>query len=282
MTMDESRFLGSAVAMAAGLYCKFERDVIVQQLDALRRRQELLRRAARRALGDPAAIEFSGLAGVRRVLQGLDDGRKIVLAGALLGLTTAPGLALRSMGLKIATVFGSLDEAHRVHLEAAGIRLIDLRVQNKFALFHLLRNLQAEGHLLVLRCDVPGRSSRRYRFLGYDVMCSNLIETYARLNGCAVVPIETSPISEREMTVTCGEPLDGPAETTQTLLSWLESSICRDPVNYAWSGTSIIFSDTRAVRNGFACLPQIIAWRDRRGLSEAADGLSAANSGFHA
>jgi hypothetical protein len=235
--MDESRFLGSAVAMSAGLYYRFDRDVIAQHLDALRRRRELLERVSRRILETPAAVAFSGLAGVQRVLQDF-DGRKVVLAGALLGLTTAAVLALRSIGLKIATVYGSLDEAHRVRLEAAGIRLVDLRLHNKFALFDILRNLQAEGHLLALRCDVSGRSGRRYRFLGYDVTCSNLIETYARLNACTVVPIETCLISEREMMVTCGEPLRRPAETTQTLLSRLESSICQNPVNYAWSGAS--------------------------------------------
>ena len=260
--MDESSLLGPAVAMSAGLYLKFDRDFIVDQLDALRRRQELLHHAGRRILGNSAMFEFNGLAEVRRVLDSLDL-RKVVLAGSLLGLTTATILALRSIGLKIATVFGGMGEAHRARLEAAGIRLIDVRVQNKFALFDLLHDLQAEGYLLALRCDVPGRSRKRYKFLGYDVTCSNLIEAYARMNACTIVPIDANVISEHEMALTCREPLRKPVEITQILLSQLESSIYRDPINYVWSTTSLIFSDTRAVRNGFSCLPCIIAWRDR-------------------
>jgi hypothetical protein len=277
VTIDESRLLGSAVAMSAGLYCKFDHDHIVRQLNALRRRQELLHRASRRILGNAAAIEFNGLGEVRRVLDALDL-RRVVLAGSLLGLTTATILAVRSLGLKIATVFAGIGEAHRACLEAAGIRLVDVRVQGTYALMALLRNLQADGHLLALRCDVPGHSRKRYRFLGYDVTCSNLIEAYARMNACTVVPIEASLNSECETTLTCREPLHEPAATMQTLLSQLESAIYRDPVNYVWSNSSIIFSDRQAVRNGFSCLPDIVAWREHgraiEALMPAADSVT--------
>jgi hypothetical protein len=274
MTTDASRFLGSAVAMSAGLHRKFDRDCIIHQLDALYRRQELLQRAGRRLLENLVSMEYNGLAEVRRALEGVAVD-KVVVAGSLVGLTTATILALRSLGLKIATVFGSLGEAHYARLAAAGIALVDLRVQNKFALFDRLRNLQAEGHLLALRCDVSG-GSHKYKFLGYDVTCSNLIETYARMNACLVVPVDARLISEREMTLTCGEPLRGPADTTQTLLSQLESSIYRDPINYAWSRTSLIFSDTQAVRNGLSYLPHIVAWREERRLSEESNTVCAA------
>lgn len=261
MTIDESRLLGSAVAMSAGLYWKFDREHIVRHLDLLRRRQELLHRASRRILENAAAIEFSGLGEVLRVLDGLDR-RRVVLAGSLLGLTTAAILAVRSLGVKIATVFAGIGAAHQARLEAAGIRLVDVRVHDKFALLDLLRGLQADGHLLALRCDVPGRSRKRYRFLGYDVTCSNLVEAYARMNACTVVPIEACLNPECETTLTCREPLREPAAAMQTLLSLLEAAIYRDPVNYVWSSSSIIFSDRQAVRNGFSCLPDIIAWRE--------------------
>jgi hypothetical protein len=274
MTVVASRFLGCAVAMSAGLHWKFDRDFIIQQLDALYCRQELLRRADRRLLENPASMEYNGLAEVRRALEGVEV-HKVVVAGSLVGLTTATILALRSVGLKVATVFGSLGEAHYARLAGAGIALVDLRVQNKFALFDRLRNLQAEGHLLALRCDVSG-GSHKYRFLGYDVTCSNLIETYARMNACTVVPVDSKLISEREMTLTCGEPLRGPAETTQTLLAQLESSIYRDPVNYAWSRTSLIFSDTQAVRNGLSYLPPIVAWREERRRANETNAVCAA------
>lgn len=269
MTTAASRFLGSAVAMAAGLHLSFDRDFIIQQVDALYRRQELLQRAGRRILENPLTIECDGLAEVRRVLGALDV-HKVVVAGGLVGLTTATILALRSLGLKIATVFGNLGEVHHARLAAAGIALVDLRLHNKFALFDRLRNLQAQGYLLALRCDVAA-GSHKCRFLGYDVTCSNLIDMYARINACTVVPLDSRLISEREMTLTCGEPLRGPGETTQPLLSQLESSIHRDPVNYLWSSTSIIFSDTRAVRNGLSYLPDIVAWREeRRGTDQTA------------
>jgi hypothetical protein len=269
MTIDASRFLGSAVAMSAGLHWKFDGDFIIRQLDALHRRQELLQRAGRRTLEGPAAMECDGLGEVRRVLEGFDV-HKVVVAGSLLGLTTATILALRSLGMKIATVFGSLGEAHRVRLAAAGIALVDLRAGNTFALFDRLRSVQADGYLLALRCDVSG-GSHKYKFLGYDVTCSGFIESYARMNACAVLPLDSRLISEHEMTLTCGEPIRAPAETTQTLLAHLESSIYRDPVNYLWSGTSIIFSDTRAVRNGLSYLPRILAWREERRRTQETD-----------
>jgi hypothetical protein len=274
MTIVASRFLGSAVAMSAGLHRRFDGDFIIQELDALYRRHDLLRRAGRRLLENPASMEYDGLAEVQRALQGVEV-HKTIVAGGLVGLTTATLLALRSLGLKIATVFGSLGEAHYARLAAAGVALVDLQVQNKFALFDRLRNLQAEGHLLALRCDASG-GSHKYKFLGYDVTCSNLIETYARINACTVVPVDSRLTSEREMTLTCGEPLRGPAETTQTLLAQLESSICRDPVNYAWSSTSLIFSDTQAVRNGLSYLPHIIALREARRRTDETTTVCAA------
>jgi hypothetical protein len=262
VTPDAEQLLGPAVAMSAGLHEKFDRNSIVRLLDALRHRHEIVTSADLRIVrGDGEAMTFNGLADIRQALNNLDP-RKVVLAGSLLGLTSATILALRSLGFKIVTVFGDLGEAHRRRLEISGIRLIDLRAQrNKFSLFKVLKDLQEQGHILALRCDVPGHSRHTCRFLGYDVTCANLIEAYARLTGCAVLPIEAELVSDCEMTLTCRTLLSDAEKITQELLSQLEISICRDPLKYLWASTSIIFSDKRAIVNGFSYLPAILALR---------------------
>jgi hypothetical protein len=263
VTFDDELLLGPALAMSAGLSQKFDRNLIIRLLDELPRRHEMARSADLRIVRGGEAMMFNGLAGVRQALENLDL-RKIVLAGSLFGLTSGTILALRSLGFKIVTVFGDLSEAHRHRLETSGIRLIDLRTQrNKFSLLRFLRKLQEQGHVVALRCDVSGQSRQSYRFLGYNVTCANLIETYARLNDCTVVPIEAELISDREMTLTCRTPLNDTKKMTQKLLSQLETSIYQDPLKYVWANTSIIFSDKRAILNGFSFLPTILALRNR-------------------
>jgi lauroyl/myristoyl acyltransferase len=265
-THDEgSRLLGAALAMAAGLSQSFEQKFIVQQFDELFRQSRKSAAVHRRIVEDWQSLSFAGVNEIWPVLD-MNDLQRVVFGVSQFGLVTASIAALRSMGLKLAIVFRSIDTPFRRFLEAAGTRLVDVTEhRNKFSLISVLQNSQNEGYIPVLRTDAPGNSGKRYRYFGYDVGCSNLIEVYARITNSAIVQVFNEAISEGEVHLGCKQPVFSRGETTtQRLLSELETAIMEHPGNYSWSSSSIVLSDDRAILNGLSYLPEFLEWRDRK------------------
>jgi hypothetical protein len=254
--------LGPSLAMAAGICAKFDHASIVRRFDSLHARNGMMRRIALRLAETPREVSFEGLAEIRQAVGDIGP-NKVILAGSLLGYATATLLALSSLGLKIATVFWNVAPSDRLLLERAAIRLIDMRSQGSgLELFKLLRRTQAAGYVVALRCDAPGRSNKRHKFLGYDVKCATLIEAYARVSKLIILPIEAELLSDQAMTLSCRTPLREAKNATQNLLSQLEQSIYENPLNYSWASNSVIFSSDHAVGNALSFLPDILAWRD--------------------
>jgi hypothetical protein len=254
--------LGPSLAMSAGLCAKLDHASVVRRFDGLRARNGMMRQFAHRLADDPRGVSFDGLADIRRVLADVGPSR-VILAGSLLGFAAATLLALSSLGLKIATVFWNVTQSDRFLLERAAIRLIDMRSQGSgLELFKLLRRAQEAGYVVALRCDAQGRSKQRHKFLGYDVKCAALIESYARVNKLIILPIEAELLSDQAMKLNWRTPLREAENATQNLLSLLEQSIYENPLNYSWASGSIIFSSDQAVDNALSFLPDILAWRE--------------------
>lgn len=263
MTPAQENLLEPAIALAAGLHGKFNRRSIGEQIAALPEWLERIETAHRRLAIDRTGIAIGGLDQIETCLQSVKR-KPVMFAGSQLGPPLVTLAALAAVGLKIAGVYWHLSARQRRIVAALPGRFLDLNeVPSPLSLVRSLHMLQESGHVLWLMCDAPGGSSRRYDFLGYRVRCAPLIEAYARLYRCAVVPISSRLLSGAEASVHCGPPLTGCDNLTGRLLSSLETAIYRDHTNYLWSGASIIFSDPRAIENGLRILPDYLEWRDR-------------------
>jgi Bacterial lipid A biosynthesis acyltransferase len=194
---------------------------------------------------------------------------RLLFAGSQFGLPLASLAALSLIELKIACAFWAIAEVDRKFLQSRGVRTIDIAQQtNRFSFVRLLKNLHADGYAICLVCDAPGKSHARYDFLGYKVNCANLIEMYARLNKCTVIPTYCRLLSGHEVSMHCDLPLMDHENMTQRLLSNVETLIYDDYANYRWNGKSIIFSDPQALLNGLICLPDFLKWRDQAAAND--------------
>ncbi len=254
--------LGPAVAMSAGLYARFRHEFIVTQFDFLKSHSRNVKAIHRRLLRGGEAIKFLGLNDLAKPLQKLRTER-VIFAGSQFGPPLASVVALTSMGVKVAGVYWALSKTYGRILENRRVRAINLTEQtNRFALIRLLQKLHDDGYVIWLMCDAPGKSRIRYKFLGYSVICANLIEVYARLYGCTVVPTYCRLLSDDEVSVHCGAMSTNYQNMTQRLLSNLQALIYEDPINYLWSGASIVFSDSRAILNGLHFVADFLEWRE--------------------
>jgi lauroyl/myristoyl acyltransferase len=249
--------------MSAGLFSKFKSAFIVERFDALQSCYELVWSAERALLDGCRPNSIRGLSGVQDTLADLRS-RNVILAACQYGASAVAIAALSSMGVKIASLYWTITKRYLEILEPWKVPLIDMTKQEStLSVLKKLRTLHAEGYTLFLLSDAPGRSRKRYQFLGYDVTCSNLIEIYARYNDCVVVPFQSEVISDREVSLHCGAPHVNCPNLMQKLLSDVEELIYRNHTNYLWSGGSIIFSDSRALPNGLRFLSEYLDWRDR-------------------
>jgi hypothetical protein len=258
----EMALLGAARAMTAGLHTKFGERFVPGQCYALKAQLARWSGIHKRLLGNGKGLSICGSDKVAELLQNLKSER-LIFAGCQFGPPLVSVAALSSLGANVAGVYWALGKTQRQILDKCRVRAIDMTGQtNRFALIRLLQGLQADGYIVWLMCDVPGKSRERYNFLGYKVRCANLIEVFARLSHSTVVPTYCRMISE-DVSVHCDAPLTDYSNMTQRLLSNVETLIYEDPMNYLWDGTSIIFSDPQALQNGLNCLPDFLEWRER-------------------
>jgi lauroyl/myristoyl acyltransferase len=259
---EDDDLLGPAIALSAGLYSRFNRRFIVSQFPVLRSHLTKVRAIHRRLLQDGSTISFDGLDKVASLLRGVGH-QDVIFAGSQFGPTLVSVAALASMGVKVAGVYWELSESNRRILESRSVHAVDLNGHlNWHSLIARLRELHAGGYVLWLMYDAPGKSRSRYKFLGYDVRNTNLLEIYTRLNSCAVIPTCCRLLSDDEARLQCGPPITDCKNVTQRLLTNLESQIYEDPINYLWWDSSIIFSDPRAMPNGLRCLSDFLEWRE--------------------
>jgi hypothetical protein len=256
--------LVSAFVMSAGLSARFGKKFVARQFHALNSQLARSRRLHRRLLSGRETIRFSGLNDIAVLLQNFRSER-VILAASLFGPALVSFAALTSVGAKVATIYWAMSEAHRQVVDACSIHAIDMtRQTNRLSFIRLLQELHADGYVIWLMCDAPGESRIRHNFLEYSVCCAHLIEVYARVNRCTVIPTYCRVLSDEDASLHCDAPLTDYNNLTQRLLSNLEAMIYQDPINYLWSGRTIIFSDPRAIVNGVHCLPDFLAWREVR------------------
>ena len=253
----------AAIGITAGLRADLGERSTVRQFHALNSQFAKVTGIHQSLLGEGRDISIRGQDEVAELLCTLKSER-VLFAGSQFGPPLLSIAALTSLGANVATVYWALGKTHRQIFDKYRVHAIDMTEQtNRFAFIKLLKKLHAEGYVIWLMCDAPGESRAHYNFLGYAVRCANLIETYARLGRCTVVPIYCRLISDEEASVYCDPPLKDYQEMTQRLLSRLETLIYDDPINYLWGGRSIIFSDPQAILNGVRCLPDFLDWRER-------------------
>jgi hypothetical protein len=261
--VEDEGLLGSAIALSAGLYSRYEHDFIVAQFPALQWHLRKVKSVHRRLLRDRNEISFRGIDQIANLLHDVKS-QRVVFAVSQFGPILASVPALTSIGVKVAGVYWALSDNNGRILESCRAHFIDLSEQrNGLSLIRSMQELHADGYVLALMCDAPGKSRSRYEFLNYTVRCANLIEVYARLNCCAVIPTYCQLLSDAEVSLHCTPPVTDYRNMTQRLLSDLEALIYKDYINYLWSGTSIIFSDSRAMVNGLRCLPDFLDWSER-------------------
>jgi hypothetical protein len=255
--------------MTAGLNGKFDKGSISRRFDELNSQFATLTGVHKRLLDNAKRLNIRGSDQVAELLQ-RSKSERLIFAGCQFGPPLVSVEALSSLGANVAGVYWALGKTPRLILDRCGVYAIDLTKQtNPIALIRLLQRLQDDGYMVWLLCDVPGKSRARYNFLGYSVRCANLAEVFARVSRSKVVPIYSRMISEEDVSVHCDAPLTDYRNMTQRLLSNVETLINEDPMNYLWDGTSIIFSDPQALQNGLDCLPDFLAWRERRASGKA-------------
>jgi hypothetical protein len=255
--------LQATVAMTAGLHKEFSESFIARQFPALNSQFTKLRGIYSGLLGDGKNFGIGGLDGVAELLRTLKSER-VIFAGSQFGSPLVSIAALASLGANVAGIHLTLGNTQKQILDKYRVHAIDItEPTNLFAFIRPLQKLHDDGHVIWLMCDAPGKSRARYNFLGYAVRCANLIERFARIGRCTVVPTHCRLISEREASVHCDAPLADYDSMTQRLLSNVETRIYEDPANYIWDGASIIFSDPQAILNGVRCLPDFLDWRER-------------------
>jgi hypothetical protein len=249
--------------MCAGLFSRFERGFIAHQFDALQLHYERIHNAEQTLLRGAKPMAVRDVDGLREKLADLRS-RNVIIAASQYGASSLSVAALSSMGAKIASLYWKIPKRYLQIFEQCKVPLIDMTKQeDTLRLFKTLLDLQADNYLLFLLSDVPGKSRKHYRFLGYDVKCSNLIEVYSRYKRSMVLPMHSRIISDSEILLHCGAPFGWHRNMTQRLLSDLESLIYQNHSDYSWSGASIIFSDSRAMLNGLSLLPDFLEWRDQ-------------------
>jgi lauroyl/myristoyl acyltransferase len=256
--------------MSAGLCARFNHKFIVRQFDALSVQAGKAKEAHRRLLRDKEKIKFRGLNDAAELLQRLKSDR-VIFAGSQFGPPLVSLAALASVGPRIAIVYWALSKTTKRILENCQVHTIDMTEQTSWLAFvRLLQKLQADGYFIWLMCDAPGKSRSRYDFLGYSVRCANLIEVYARIYDCMVIPTYCRLISYAEASLHFDTPLINHQNMTQLLLSNLEELIHKEHINYIWNKACIVFSDPRALQNGLRCLPDFLEWRDETGMKSKA------------
>ena len=255
--------LGSAVALAAGLSSRFDHDYITGQFQALRLHHTKVAHLHRRLVCGVDKVRYRGMRRVASLLQGLRS-QRVIFAGSQFGPILAGVAALASIGAKVAGVYSALSGNNARILRNCRANFIDLnRYKTGFSILEAMRQLHSDGYVIWLMCDLPGQSRVHCEFMGYNVRCASLLEVYARVQRCSVVPSYCRVLSDREVSMECGAPLTDYNNMTQCLLSELETLIYEEPINYLWQDSCIVFSDPRALPNGLRCLPEFLEWRDR-------------------
>jgi lauroyl/myristoyl acyltransferase len=262
-TSRDGVLLGAALALSAGLRLKFDQRFLAAQFSELRRHLETVTNVHRGLLRDHPMVKFDGVDEIAFRLDALKT-QRVIFAGSQFGPLLASVAALGSINVKVAGVYWTLAENNRRILKSCGAHFIDLTEYGNWrSMIRSLQQLHASGYVLWLMCDVKGRSRIHYDFLGYSVPCATLIEVYAKLSKCIVIPAYCRVVSNNEVSLHCGPNLTDHENITQRLLSDLEYQIYADPINYLWSDASIIFSDRRALQKGLSILPAFLEWRQQ-------------------
>ena len=174
-------------------------------------------------------------------------------------------IALNKM--KIATVFWKMGRAAKTLLTSSGVRLIDLASRaGTVAIMDEILSAHREGYNIFLIVETPMASRRRYKFFGYSVTCSSLIETLSKRFGWDIYVLDCSLKSDTEVRVQFTDLISGP-DITQKLLRRCEAVALANIGEYIWTPASIVLSDPAAYINGLTFLPEILTWRDQRGQS---------------
>ena len=188
--------------------------------------------------------------------------RSVVLVASELGSINFTLIALSRLGVKLAIPFYSLSPSHKFAADVCKARLIDLNsVGSSFQLLSTMQDLSRTGLVPLLMLDVPSRTKKKSRFLGYDVMASRLCELYSKSTASQMILVWNKVDTRGNIQIICRAPGSAGDVTTRGLLRILEDEIYSDPLAYSWAGARLLFSDVKAIGNGIQHLREIVDWR---------------------
>jgi hypothetical protein len=260
--MNASQLLGSALAFAATLAPRYERDFILERLPSVAEQIERREVMVERCRVGTGGLSVRGLEVVTQFVRAIGPD-KAVLAVSQFGPTMLCVPTLATCGVKIACAYWAIAPAIGEILEAGGAVLLDLnRELNARSLLRRLAALQHAGRVIALIVEAPMQSRRRYSFMGYNVRCSSLLELYATSLKKVVLPLSSRIAAPDQLQMIVGEALPSPCNFTQVLLTGLENMIDGHFDQYMWSPASIVFSDPRALRSAIDLAPEILDWRE--------------------
>ena len=266
-TDQAAELLSSAFVFSGSICLRRKRSYIVEHYEDIAahewRRKSLLSRFGEKR----TPIRLSGLEHLREFLHETKPSPRI-FAVCLMGPYPVAAALIALSQVKIATAFWKMGRATRKVLAASGVFLIDLfNHASAFPIIDEVYRRYREGYNIFLLVETPTRSRRRYKFFGYSVTCSSLIEALSRRFGWGVHFLHCSLRSETEVQIQFSDLISSP-DITQQLLSRCEAIALKNIGQYIWSPASIVWSDPQAYVNGLTFLPEILTWREQKRHSD--------------
>ena len=206
-------------------------------------------------------IMFQRLERLRDAVAG-SEGR-LVIAATELGSINLSIAALWRCGIRVITPFWELARYYEELAHLFQVVLIDMRKHSTPSkLSQVIRYHQRRGIVPVLVVEAPCRSSRQYAFLNCRINCSRFLCWLSRETESRMMLIWNKQVGRGQVEVGFDWVTPEMADT-QLLLDRIEKEVRREPPQYSWENSAVLFSDKSALRRSFDKMELILGWRQR-------------------
>jgi hypothetical protein len=260
-----ARLLEILLVFSAGLCRTWKRRAVLEAYPLLFEFQQIYRSIDTQLVRSNAPFAVENAAELTNIL-GRYSANDLIIASAHHGHFIAFFNACARYGIPLAVCYKAASQPYLHAAVRNGLTLIDLNASpNVLSLFATLDRERNKGRYVTLMMDGPFASRKRYEFLGYKISASSLASLYARKTNAVLLPLISSVSPGHGLSFRVGPIIDNLREdTTQYLLTFLQSIILQECQQHQWLSTSVLMSDHAARDNALGFLGEALAWRENQ------------------
>jgi hypothetical protein len=250
------------LALSAGLARRKARQEIINYYPLTWKLSCIRRRLQAHALQCPAQLKVFGFHDLQSRLSEVRP-HETILVTANLGEPPAFAATCARGGLRLAVAYHTIDESRQAMLRKSGVELI--YVQPAYSVLELFQRFDAirrTGYFLCFVVDVPFETSKKMKFLGYEIPISRLASAYAKKAHCAVHSLISKIDTPWRMSFELSAIAD---HRLESIIGLIEQTVLRQPFQYQWSPSAVIFADQRARHEAMSFVVDVLQFRDQIG-----------------